>query len=309
MLTHNRENLVGRMIDCVLSQTFTGFEYIIIDNGSTDKSGTIADEYAAKDGRIRVIHKERGNIGGGRNCGLDAAKGEYIAFIDDDDRCEPDFLEFLYRLAKENNADIAVCGSNKEQDGVIDANGWYVYNEKYILDAEKAVENFLWRRLYNCAMPTKLVKRDLIEKIRFEETGAYDDISTTYKYFANAERTAVHGIPKYTFYRHPDNNSSAATKHWLLNPVQLAEYLAAYHNRTEYISKILPNLRPLARYSEWSYMISMIEKINRFGLKNCGEPLTFMKNEIKSNLDEFLNGGFILDFEREWFNTYIERDR
>ena len=111
MLTYNREQLVGRAIECILAQTFRDFEFIIVDNGSTDRSGQIADEYAAKDSRIRVIHRERGSIGAGRNTGLDAAKGEYIAFIDDDDVPDSDFLEFLFNLAEENRADIAICGA------------------------------------------------------------------------------------------------------------------------------------------------------------------------------------------------------
>jgi len=305
MLTYNREPLVSRAIESILRQSFANFEFIIVDNGSTDGSGKIADEYSQKDRRIKVIHRECGNIGSGRNAGLNAARGKYVAFIDDDDWCEPDFLGFLLGLAEENKADIAACGSNKEEKGKISPNGKYVYNQKYVMNAEKAVENFLWRLLYNCAMPTKLLKRSLFDKIRFAEKGSYDDISTTYKYFANAGRVAAYGIPKYTFYRHNGNNSSAATKHHLLNPVQLAEYLAAYRERTEYIGAILPSLIPLARYSEWSYMISMIEKIERFGLANCKKPLDFMKNEVRNNLDEFLNGGFILDFEREWAGKFL----
>jgi len=67
----------------------------LLDNGSTDRSGAIADEYALKDSRIKIIHREQGNIGSGRNAGLDAATGKYVAFIDDDDYAETDFLEFL----------------------------------------------------------------------------------------------------------------------------------------------------------------------------------------------------------------------
>lgn len=116
MLTYNREALVGRAIESIISQTFLDFEFIIVDNGSTDKSGTISDEYAMKDNRIRVIHRERGNIGAGRNTGLDAAKGEWITFIDDDDYVESDFLEFLLKLIVDNNADVAICGANKQLD-------------------------------------------------------------------------------------------------------------------------------------------------------------------------------------------------
>ena len=306
MLTYNRQELVARAIESILNQTFKDFEFIIVDNGSTDRSGAIADEYALKDSRIRVIHKEQGNIGSGRNAGLDAAIGKYIAFIDDDDYAETDFLEFLYNLAKTHNADISVCGSTKEENGYQVPNGIYQYDDKHIMDAERATVNFLWRKLYNAAMPTKLVRKELFDSIRFFDEGSYDDITTTYRYFANAKKVVAHGLPKYCFYRHPGNNSSVATKHHLLNPVQLNEYLAAFHGRTEYISKILPQLSDLALYSEWSYMISMIEKIHRYGLNNCADLLEFMCDKLRVHWDDFYNGKYILEFEKGWMQSYVK---
>ena len=306
MLTYNREDFVERAIKSILEQRFQDYEMIIVDNGSTDRSGIIADEYAKKDGRIKVIHKEKGNIGSGRNAGLKVAGGKYIAFIDDDDYCMPDFLQHLYTLAEKHDADIVTCGSYKEENGEVLPNGNYLYEGTYIMDAGQAIEKYLWRQLYNCAMPTKLLKKEMFEDISFLENGSYDDICTTYKYFANANKVVADGSGKYVFYRHDGNNSSAATKHHLLNPVQLGEYLKAFRERTEYIEKVIPQMRDLARYSEWSYMISMIEKIHRFELKNCDEVLQFMKDEIIKNKDEFLNGGYILDFEREWVEKFIE---
>ena len=306
MLTYNREELLTRAIDSILNQTFKDFEFIIVDNGSTDKSGAIADEYALKDSRIKIIHREQGNIGSGRNAGLDAATGEYVAFIDDDDYAESDFLEFLYNLAKKHNADIAVCGSTKEENGQQLPNGIYQYDEKYIMDAEQATVNFLWRKLYNAAMPTKLVRREMFDSIRFLNEGKYDDITTTYRYFANAKIVAAHGLPRYCFYRHSGNNSSAATKHHLLNPVQLNEYLAAFRERTEYISKILPQLAGLALYSEWSYMISMVEKIHRYGLNNCADLLVLMCDNLRAHWDDFYYGKYILEFEKVWMERYVK---
>ncbi|MEW6064006.1 glycosyl transferase [Desulforamulus profundi] len=306
MLTYNRQELVGRAVESILNQTLNDFEFIIVDNGSTDTSGTIADEYAAQDSRIHVIHRQRGNIGSGRNTGLDAATGEYIAFIDDDDYAEPDFLEFLYELAKTHGADIAVCGSNKEENGAVSPNHIYAYDELFIMDAVQSADAYLRRIRYNAAMPTKLIMRELFDKIRFSNTGSYDDISTTYRYFANAKTVAAHGVPKYTFYRHPGNNSSAATKHHLLNPVQLREYLEAFRERTEYISGILPQLADLALYSEWSYMISMVEKIHRYGLTTCDEPLAFMRRELREHWNEFYNGIYTEGFEKEWMEKYVK---
>lgn len=120
MLTYNREKLVSRAIESILDQTEKNFEFIIVDNGSTDSSGKIADDYAKKDKRIKVIHRKKGNIGAGRNTGLDASIGEYVTFIDDDDYAEPDFLEFLYKLSMESNADVSICGAT---DKVFDEKG------------------------------------------------------------------------------------------------------------------------------------------------------------------------------------------
>nr|WP_325298490.1 glycosyltransferase family 2 protein [uncultured Oscillibacter sp.] len=111
MLTYNRERLVSRAIESILNQTYRDFEFLIVDNGSTDKSGKIADTYAKQDARIRVIHRERGNIGAGRNTGLDAARGAYITFLDDDDWVEPDFLAFLWKMLEGSGADISICGT------------------------------------------------------------------------------------------------------------------------------------------------------------------------------------------------------
>lgn len=306
MLTYNRERYVGRAVESILHQEFSDFELILVDNGSTDHSGKICDSYQAQDSRIRVLHRGRGNIGSGRNAGLDIARGEYVAFIDDDDYAFPDFLLFLFRLAQNYQADISVCGSFVEQGGIVGDNGRYRYDELHIMNKEQALEAFLRRNYYNAAMPTKLVRRKLFEKARFPGTGSYDDITTTYRVFSNADIVVAHGLPKYIFLRHPGNHSSSATKHQLLNPAQLFEYMTAFAERTEYIGKVLPQLSDLARYSEWSYMISMVEKIYRYELNNCKEPLEIMQKELRLHWNDFYEGDYIEEFEKEWMNKYIK---
>lgn len=303
MLTYNREQLISKAIESILSQTFEDFEYIIVDNGSTDASGEIADSYAAKDSRVKVIHRKRGSIGSGRNTGLDIATGEYITFIDDDDYAEPDMLEFLHTLVQTYHADIAACGSYKIENGKALPN--IIYDELHIMDAVQAMEAFLRRKLYSAGLPAKLVRRSLFDKIRFFENGTYEDIRTSYRLFSNANLVAAYGIPKYYALRHPGNNSDAATKHEMLNPTQLEEYLTAFHERTEYIHGVLPQLGNFALYSEWSYMISMVEKIHRFGLMNCDKPLEFMQNELLAHYQEFFSGPYIEGFEKDWMKQYI----
>jgi glycosyltransferase involved in cell wall biosynthesis len=294
MLTYNRENSVSRAIESLLCQTRADFEYIIVDNGSDDGSGVIADEYAVKDSRVRVIHRERGNIGSGRNTGLDAAKGDYITFFDDDDWCEPDFLEFLYNLAVENDADVSICGSDRR-----------IYDEKRVMGAEEALIELMRRKRFDMAFPTKLFRKELAGYIRFPEGDKYDDISQMHRLLAYAGKVAYHGLPKYTFCRHGGNNSAWTTDHSLLNAETLDEYLRAYHTRTVWLSEKFPDSAPAWRYFEWSFMISMVEKINRLGIDGCGGQLEGMLAELRTNRGEFLDGGLVSDFEREWVGKYV----
>lgn len=294
MLTYNRECLVSRAIESILRQTYRDFEFIIIDNGSTDASGQIAERYAAQDKRIRVIHRERGNIGAGRNTGLDAARGEYIAFIDDDDWAEPDFLEFLLKLLVENQADVAICGATDK-----------IFNEKVVMTAEESLIELMWRKKYNMAFPTKLFRRKLVGALRFPENGLYDDIALMYRLLAEANVVAYHGLPKYTFYRHEGNNSAWTTNYELLTPETLDEYLTFYRIRTEYLSQRFPGSAASFRYFEWSFMISMIEKIDRFKLSACGAQRARMENELRLHRQEFLNASETAAFEKEWMERYV----
>ena len=294
MLTYNREMFVGHMIECILAQTFRDFEFIIVDNGATDRSGVIADEYAAQDSRIRVIHRERGNIGSGRNAGLNAATGDYIAFVDDDDSCTPDFLEFLYTLAVENDAEVSICGATDK-----------AFDEKCIMTAEEALIELMWRKKYNMAFPTKLYRRNIAANLRFPEDGTYDDIALVYRLLALPQRVAYHGQPKYTFNRHGGNHSAWTTNYHLLIPQTLDEYLRTYRERTAWLSGLFPNSAAAFRYFEWSFMISMVDKIHCFGLSNCTEQLHAMIHALQSCREEFLHSDFILDFEKEWVERYL----
>lgn len=302
MLTYNRELLVGRAIESVLGQTYRDFEFIIVDNGSTDSSGKIADEYAEKDSRICVIHRERGNIGSGRNTGLDAAQGEYITFIDDDDWCEPDFLEFLYTLAVENDADVAICGAEKEEQGVSRQVG---IDQKVVLEPESAVVDLMWRKRFNNGFPTKLFHCSLFNELRFPNQGRYDDIYLMYRVLADAKCVVSFGLPKYHVTRHENNNSAATTKDRMITPQYLDDYRHAYRQRTIWLSERFPNKTAMWWYFDWSFQLSMVNKIISNHFLDCKTHLEQMCSEIRSHYDEFYNCPWIMDFEKEWCRRYL----
>lgn len=295
MLTYNREDMMSYAIESILAQTYKNFEFIIVDNGSTDNSAKIADTYAENDFRIRVIHRDRGTIGAGRNTALDAAKGDYITFIDDDDYVESDYLEFLLNLVVENNADMSICGRTDR-----------IFDEKKIMTAEEASIELLCRKHYSVGFPAKFFKASLFDGIRFLETIRYDDIALMHKIIANAKRIAYCGHLKYNIRRHDNNNSAWIKDNKLLDPKTLDEYLAAYHSRTEYLSGRFPNSAAAFRYFEWSFMLSMVEKINRLEIKGCERQLEQMLSVLIEHREEFLDRPEIQDFEREWIDKYIK---
>lgn len=303
MLTYNREQYVARAIESVLRQTFSDFEFIIIDNGSSDQSFSIACAYAQKDSRITAVSIPKSTIGAGRNRGVRMSKGRFITFIDDDDWIEPDMLDYLYSLAMENNAEISLCGSYKVVDEIIYPN--CVFEEKLILGPAEAVVTLLKRKKYNAGTPTKMFARYLLEKIPFRENSIYDDIAVIYKYFASARCTAGEGKPKYYCYRHPGNHSAFTTNDALLRPEQLDEYFSVFRERTIYLSAVLPEIADYAQYSEWSYQISMCNKIIRNHLTNCREQLAYVVRELTQNQDMFYNSPYIEEFEREYMRQYI----
>ncbi len=106
---YNVENDIRFCLDSVLNQTYKNLQIILVDDGSTDSSGDICDEYKNKDSRIQVIHKQNGGLSDARNKGLEIADGDYIAFLDSDDYIYKTFYEELYNLITKYDADISEC--------------------------------------------------------------------------------------------------------------------------------------------------------------------------------------------------------
>ena len=107
---YNVEAYLERCVESILKQTYSNLEILLVNDGSTDKSGELCDQLALRDTRIRVIHKENGGLSHARNRGIDEASADLIGFIDSDDYIDEDMYETLYRQIKEANADLAMCG-------------------------------------------------------------------------------------------------------------------------------------------------------------------------------------------------------
>lgn len=302
MLTYNREKFVERAIKSILAQTFSDFEFILVDNGSTDMSGIICDKFAEEDNRIKVIHKEKGNIGSGRNVGLKNASGNYVAFIDDDDYALPEMFDILHKNIMKYKADISLCGSQKEINGALETN--LVFEDIIELNREDAIVELLKRKIYNIGTPTKLFSKELFEGLWFSETSNFDDIGIVYKLFEKASKTIACGKPLYVVNRHDGNNSAFTTSHQWTDEI-LKEYILAYDERTEYLTAKVPNIQDYIIYTKWSYMISMCNKIKKYKLKNCETSYEYMYKCLKKDSENIMNSPYITENEKEIMNTLI----
>ena len=105
---YNVEKYIGECIKSIINQDYENIEIILVDDGSNDKSGEICDEYALKDKRVKVIHKENGGVSSARNRGIESSTGEYIAFVDGDDYVTKDYVSYLFSLIKSKNSDVSL---------------------------------------------------------------------------------------------------------------------------------------------------------------------------------------------------------
>lgn len=178
----NLEKYLNQCIDSVLSQTYTEYELILVDDGSIDRSSEICDEYAEKDNRIRVIHKKNGGASSARNLGIKEAKKEYIFFIDGDDFLDDNrALEIIINRLKESSADVLNFGFKKYYSDENKENKYFSIENSMPIDyckEEKGFEFLAENSLYIASSWNKVIKRDLFEKydLLFRESVYPEDI-------------------------------------------------------------------------------------------------------------------------------------
>lgn len=143
-------------VESLLGQTYKNLEIILVDDGSTDGSEKLCDEYAKKDGRVKVVHQAHFGVSNARNRGLQMATGEYVAFVDSDDIASEFFLETLYTLLKSYRADVAVCAYERRKEGEVKQRSkktitYSISSEEMLQEwhgIRKGLETVLWNKLY-----------------------------------------------------------------------------------------------------------------------------------------------------------------
>lgn len=162
---YNSEKYIKKCIESIIKQTYKKLQIIIIDDGSTDESGTICKEFCKKDNRIEYFYKKNQGVSSARNLAIDKIIGRYVIFIDSDDWIEKNMIELLHENIKKYNADISICGYDKiYQNGKVDISECNYKNKIYTKNKIYMYENLLNKHGYKGYLWNKLIKTDLIKK-------------------------------------------------------------------------------------------------------------------------------------------------
>lgn len=251
---YNVENYIRRCVDSILSQTFSDFELILVDDGSPDRCGAICDAYAEKDSRITVIHQQNGGLSAARNAGIDWAfvnsSSEWITFIDSDDWIAPQYLEAMYRATVQQKADLVICGhiriseecdfpEKTEKPTIIDAETFYCDNH--------VAATVAWGKLY---------QRNQFQQFRYPVGKIHEDEYITYRILFEAKRASYISTPLYFYFinavgimgdswnikRLDALPGLEAQAMYLRNTKNQKAYQFAVNNYTEYLSYDLRKL-------------------------------------------------------------------
>lgn len=267
------EQYLPRCIVSLLGQTYKNIEIILVDDGSPDGSGAICEEYANKDERIKVIHKRNGGASSARNAGLDVARGKYVCFVDSDDYVSSRFIERLYTLLLENDADIAQCECIRTKEDLVEFDdlnaGADVLDIVQILKHLHAYDEsrdpfvVVWSKIY---------KRDLFRNIKFTEGMICEDEVIAPKLFYESKKTVIFKEKLYAYFMSDDSVMRSGFS------IKRVDILYALAERMEfYLDKQLIEFYKMDLLSYLSIAVSLLPKITDEKIKK----------EIKKNIRKY----------------------
>lgn len=197
---YNVAKYLDNCISSVINQTYENIEVILIDDGSPDESGDIADKWAQKDERIKVVHKTNGGLSDARNVGIDHATGNYIMFIDSDDIVDTRICQHLLEVCKMNNSDIAICDAYH----IFDNNelNFSLGDNVIVYQPQEAIENMWYQHSFLPSAWGKLFKRDIFKESRFTKGILFEDIDIMHELFFQANNISYTNAKLYGYIHH-----------------------------------------------------------------------------------------------------------
>ena len=266
---YNVEKYLERCVKSIAAQTDKDLEILLIDDGSTDKSGKMCDDFQQTDSRIKAFHKQNGGLSDARNYGIEHSAGEFISFVDSDDYIDEKMLETLHRLITENDADLAVCSAMDVFEGK------EVTQVKEIKEFNlNKVESYKYM-LRGDGIPSacnKLYKRQTVGNVRFPVGKLYEDGFFTPQILKRVEKTAVTSKPMYYYFRRAD---SITTKPFRKGDLDVIE---AYDKCVKQVKELCPEALP---YAEFRYRNAYFNVLDKMLMRDDCKEIPEYKQVVK----------------------------
>ena len=229
---YNVEKYLPECIESIINQTYKNIEIILVEDGCIDNCGQICDEYAKKDDRIKVVHKNYSGVSGARNAGLDHAKGKYISFVDSDDYINEQYLEKLYNAIIKNNTKIAQCNFIRVDDNKNEIyRRGYKGNLKIKTGYDMIKDIYIDKCWENIIIWNKLYYKDLFDEIRYPIGKIHEDDFVTPKILYSVDRVAI--VEEY-LYNYRKNQNSIMGKNF---KVERLDKIEAYEERLKFFEE------------------------------------------------------------------------
>lgn len=257
---YNVENYLRNCLDSVLHQTFEPYEVILVDDGSTDRSGAICDEYVGKHPRFRVIHGSNRGLSAARNTGIDLASGDYFAFVDSDDQLHPDYLNVLMQLIRKYDADVAACGFVKAATPS-ETDCWGGEDRVEIRRGKEVLEKINQNDVVVTVAWNKLYDRKFFKEygLRYPEGKCYEDMYLTPQILFHSRTMVLTGQKLYFYRQRPDSITGSA-----FNPKKM-DGLDSIEFRIRYFDELH---RDTLKYAEYESCIRKIRALYK-SMETC----------------------------------------
>lgn len=312
---YNVERYLTKCVKSLRNQTYKDIEIILVNDGSTDKSGYICDTLALQDSRISVYHKKNSGQSDARNLGLDNANGEWITFVDSDDYVTPDYIEFLLNLAIKNQADISIATytyitpKRRKDRGT---------GEMVVMNAETTIKRMLLDDGFDMGVWAKMFRKEFFNEHRFPSGKIFEDSLITYQIVANSSKIAFGSKSIYFYVNREDSTVNRQFTEKKLDLLEMTDQAA------DFILQRYPSLNLYTQrrilWSRFSTLNQILTSKNRENYKNISLDL---KKDILS-YDELIRSEVIprrdkiayrilkylgLDGYRYCWNLYLKINR
>ncbi len=283
---YNVEKYLARCIESILGQTYKDLELILIDDGSSDSTGRICDEYADRDKRVRVIHKENAGVAEARNTGLDTVTGDIIAFADADDYMEPDMISCMYDRMISDNADMVSCGYYEEYANRTELRRM---GQRVVFNKHEAYEDYfrMGGRLGSGCW-NKLFKSEVLKDIRYKKYTMGEDVEMLSRAIDHCDRVVCIDYAGYHYVHREDSATQL-----VFRPANM-DIIHVVSEMLEYMKGNHPELLKQLYGFHAAWHVAVLQVLYKSGkVKDHKREVSELRMSIAGNIVNYRNNPYV----------------